>query len=225
VHSFKVASEASCKAERIVLVGVEPAYPSTGLGYIHKDAIYDEKTFVYNVHSFTEKPAYDKAKKYIESGEYLWNAGYFIGSLKTFKKSMQNHAPVMLKTYQELLAAKTDDAFKKAYLALESNAIDYALMEPSDDLLVVPATFDWMDLGAFGDLHKAAGGDEQGNHTQGKNIEIEGVENSYIQNHEDKPMAVIGLGNVVVVNTPNGILVARKDLAQKVGEVSKRFKK
>ena len=88
---------------------------------------------------------------------------------------------------------------------------------------MVPAAFDWMDLGSFGDIHKAVESDEKGNHTHG-DVEIEDVENCFIQNHDsDKPVAVIGLDNVAVINTPQGILVARKDLAQKVGEVSKRI--
>ena len=223
VHSFKVASDASQKAGQIVLVGVEPDHPATGLGYIQKDGMYDEGTFVFNVHSFKEKPDFDLAQQYVQSGNYLWNCGYFIGSLGTFKKSMEKHSPTMLANYQKLLAAKSDEEYAKIYLSFESDAIDYALMERADDLLVVPASFDWMDLGSFNDLHKAIGGDKQGNHTHGKRVEIEGVENSFIQNHGDIPVAVIGLDNVVVINSPNGILVARKDLAQKVGEVSKRF--
>ena len=94
-----------------------------------------------------------------------------------------------------------------------------------DDLLVVPAAFDWMDLGSYGDLHKAVESDESGNHIHGNGVELEGVENSFIQNYEDKPLAVIGLDNVAVINTPQGILVTRKDLAQQVGEVSKRINK
>lgn len=224
VHSFKVASEASKRAGRIVLVGVEPDHPATGFGYIQKDGMFDEATFVFNVHSFKEKPDYDLAQEYYRSGDYLWNAGYFIGSLATFKESFQKHAPGMLENYQKMIAADTPEARQETYLSFESDAIDYALMERADDLLVVPAHFDWMDLGSFSDLHKAVGGDEKNNHTMGNKVELEDVENSFVQNHEDKPVAVIGLDNVVVVNTPNGILVVRKDQAQKVGDISKRFK-
>jgi mannose-1-phosphate guanylyltransferase len=109
-------------------------------------------------------------------------------------------------------------------LGFDNDAIDYALIEKASDLLVVPASFDWMDLGSYGDLHKAVENDEVGNHIKG-HVEVEDVQNSFIQNHEDgAPLAVIGLDNVVVVTTPHGILVARKDQAQKVGDVSKRFK-
>lgn len=220
-RSFHVADEVSKSEKRIVLVGVEPDYAATGFGYIQKDGILNEELFVYNVHSFKEKPEFDVAKAYVESGNYLWNCSYFVGSLNTFENSMRSYAPETYGNYQKLTVAPAED-YEKAYLSFQNVAIDYALMEKVPDLLVVPASFDWMDLGSFGDLHKAVGSDEQGNHSHG-HVETEEMTNSLLHNQEDKPLAVIGLDNVVVVNTPNGILVARKDLSQKVGEVSKRF--
>lgn len=223
VHSFKVAGKISEQEGRIVLIGVEPDQPATGFGYIQKDKLFDEKLFVYNVNSFKEKPDFEVAKKYVKSGNYLWNCGYFVGSLNTFKKHMQESAPEMFADYEKLVAAKSEQEYIDTYLSFENNTIDYALIEKVNDLLVVPASFDWMDLGSFGDIHKAVESNESGNHIHGNEIEVDGVENSLIQNYEDKPLAVIGLDNIVVINSPNGILVARKDLAQKVGEVSKRI--
>jgi len=222
-HSFRIAAEASEQQGRIVLVGVEPDYPSTGLGYIHKGELFDEAAFVFNVHSFTEKPEFNVARKFVKSGQYLWNCGYFVGSIETFKQTMEKYGPEMYAAYEKLLAAKSPAEYEKVYLTLKSDAIDYALNEKVDNLLVVPATFDWMDLGSFNDLHKAVVSNEQGNYTSGEGIELEGVENSFIQNKCERPVAVIGLDNVVVINTDNGVLVARKDLSQKVGDVSKRF--
>lgn len=224
-HSFKLAANASEKSGRIVLVGVEPDYPATGFGYIQKNGLYDENSFIFNVHSFKEKPDYETAREYVASGNYLWNCGYFVGSVNTFLKAMQSSAPNLYKNFEALQNAKNNEAFNEMYLAFENDSIDYALIEKTTDLLVVPATFDWMDLGSYGDLQKAMGSDEQGNHVKGEKVELEGVENSFVQNNEDKPIAVIGLDNIAIVNTEHGILVARKDLAQKVGEVSKRFKK
>ena len=136
---------------------------------------------------------------------------------------MQNNTPNLYQSYKIIKENKLEQACTDAYLALERDAIDDALIEKVDDLLVVPASFDWMDLGSYGDLHKAVGSDEQGNYIAGKNVEIAGVENSIIRNDEDKHVAVIGLDNVAVINTPQGLLVTRKDLAQQVGEVSKRI--
>jgi mannose-1-phosphate guanylyltransferase/mannose-6-phosphate isomerase len=220
-HSFKVAKEASDANKRIVLVGVEPDYPATGFGYIEKGSLFDEKLFVHNVKSFKEKPDFERAKEYMESGNYLWNCGYFVGSINTFKEKMQTFAPALYETFDKLSNSNPDD-YQETYLSLTSNAIDYALIEKVEDLLVVPASFDWMDLGSYSDLHKAVSSDSQGNHVSG-NIQIEEVQNSFIQNSEEKPVIVIGMDNVAIVNTPHGILVARKDKAQKIGDVSKRL--
>lgn len=225
IHSFKAAEATSRETHRIVLVGVEPSYPATGFGYIEKNGIFDDKRFIFNVHSFKEKPDYDTALQYLASGNYLWNCGYFVGSLQTFITAMQTFAPQLYKAYQALQATQSAKDFTKTYLDFKSISIDYALIEKVTDLLVVPANFDWMDLGSFSDLHKAVESDKHGNHTFGGNVELEDVANSYVRNDDGRPVAVIGLDNVAVINTPNGILVARKDLAQKVGDVSKRFKK
>ncbi len=215
-HSFRVACEASSDTGRIVLVGVEPDHAATGFGYIQKDGIFDEELFVYNVHSFKEKPAHDVAQEYVRSGNYLWNCGYFVGSLNTFKSSMKDRAPKLLENYERLVVTKTPEEYERTYLAFENDAIDYALIEKADDLLVVPAAFDWMDLGSYGDIHKAVESDEQGNSVHGEKVALVDVENSLVQNYEDKPLAVIGLDNVAIINTPQGIVVTRKDISQKV---------
>jgi mannose-1-phosphate guanylyltransferase len=224
-HSFRVAEEAAKKSNRIVLVGVEPDYPAVGFGYIQKDAIFDEDSLVYEVDSFKEKPDFETARNYVKSGNYLWNCGYFVGSVNTFKDKMKKYSESLYEDLEKLASAKNEDDYKNTYLDFTNEAIDYALIEKVQDLLVVPASFDWMDLGSYSDLHKAVGVDTQGNYISEGNIEVEGVENSYIENFEDKPLAVIGLDNVVVINTKDGILVARKDLGQKVGEVAKRIAK
>lgn len=220
-HSFRVADRVSRRHGRLVLVGVEPDYPATGFGYIQKGERLEGDEYVFNVNNFKEKPDHDTAQQYLNSGSYLWNGGYFVGSLDTFKQTMQTYAPDLLASYEKLSTAP-EEAYQDTYLGFENVAIDYALIEKVTNLLVVPASFDWMDLGSFKDMYDAADKDDKGNHISGT-VELEGVDNAFVQNLEDKPVAVIGLDNIVVVNTPDGILVARKDLAQKVGDVSKRL--
>lgn len=224
-HSFRVANRISKRENRIVLVGAEPDYPATGFGYIEKGEIFDEDAFIFNVKEFKEKPSYEVAKKYVKSGRYLWNCGYFVASIDTFLAAMKEHAPTMHEAYSRLSGAKNKAEYEETYLSFENTAIDYALIEKVSNLLVVPAAFDWMDIGSFGDLHKAVESDEKGNHINGTHIELEDVSNSYVRNDEGRPIAVIGLDNIAVINTPNGLLVTRKDLAQKVGDVGKRFNK
>jgi len=221
-YSFEVASIAAKSNNQIVLVGVEPDYAATGFGYIKKGKLqHTDGQLSFRVDAFQEKPDYKTARKYWQSGEYLWNCGYFVATFDTFRGSMQKYAPELHDNFEKLRQADTSH-YIDTYLNFKSEAIDYALIEKVDDLLVVPASFDWMDLGSFNDMHKAVGRDESGNYTYGK-VELDEVENSFIHNHEDKPLAVIGLDNVVVVNTPHGIAVIRKDLSQKIGDVSKRF--
>lgn len=224
-HSISTAAAIAKREQRIVLIGIEPDYPATGFGYIEKGELYDYENFVFNVQSFKEKPEFEVAKQYVKSGNYLWNCGYFIATLSTFEDHMKRFAPELSKCYMELQSTSNEEGFNTCYLSLDSANIDNALVEKADNLLAIPASFDWIDLGSYADLHKVTDSDEAGNHMKGKKIVIDGVENSFIQNYDDKPVAVIGLDNVVVVNTPDGILVSRKDLSQKIGEISKKVQK
>lgn len=221
--NMRLAASVSQREEKIVLVGVEPRNPATGFGYIKKRGLLEGEDFVFYVDSFKEKPDHKTAKKFIKTGSYLWNSGYFISTQKTFLSMMKKYSPEMLADYKKLTSAKTRSDLSKIYLSLKLSDINYALIEKIDNLLVVPATFDWMDLGSYPDLHKATGADERGNYVKGDNVKLSAVENSYIQSSGDKPVAVIGLDNVVVVNTKDGILVARKDLSQTVGDMSKQI--
>jgi mannose-1-phosphate guanylyltransferase len=140
---------------------------------------------------------------------------------------MDQYAPDLMKSYASLTVAGEpgSDAYNTAYLALDNQVIDIALIEKAKNLAVVSASFDWMDVGSFRDLHDVVPQDEHGNYTHGENIFPIDVESVYIRNEEDKPVAVIGLDNVVVVNTPAGVLVTRKDISQRAGEVAKELLK
>lgn len=225
VDSFEVAAETAARENRIALVGIEPTYPAVGFGYIEKAELLPENDRVYNVARFREKPDFETAKEYTASGRYLWNCGYFVASVNTFVKEMRKSAPVLAEYYDKLqeIDDQKSQEYIDTYLSFKNESIDYALIEKVEDLVVVPASFDWMDIGSFKDLHAANVSDYAGNHVTGSNIYAPGVENAYIRNEEDKPIAVIGLDNVVVVNTPDGILVSRKDLSQKVGEIAKQI--
>lgn len=226
-RSFKLAAEYSTKYSTITLVGVEPTYPATGLGYIHKGNTLDESVGAYHVQAFKEKPDFEVAKSYIQSGEFLWNCGYFVGSVDTFVNEMKANAPSLLSNYEKLINIDdpSSDEYESTYSSFESDSIDYALIEKASRLIVVAASFDWMDVGNFKDLHEANESDKYGNYIKGDNIHSMEVENAYIRNEENKPVVIIGLDNLVVVNTKDGVLVARKDIAHKVGDIAKQIQK
>ena len=227
-HSFDTAARISRERGCITLIGIEPTFPSTSFGYIQRDGVIDVQAGVYNVESFKEKPDYETAKQYVESGNYLWNCGYFVGSVDVFMNEMQRSAPDLWSNYQTLasIADFGSEAYNHAYLALDNQVIDVALIEKAHQLAMVSASFDWMDIGNFKDLHDAVAKDEAGNYAYGDNIHTIDVANTYIRNEQpDKPVAVIGLDNVVVVNTPDGVLVARRDVAAKCGDIAKQLQK
>lgn len=222
-RSFIKAGEASKALKEIALIGIEPTFPATGFGYIERGAETSQES-VYEVKSFKEKPDFDTARKYMHAGNYLWNCGYFVGSVNTFLQAMKSSSPALLERYEALMGL--DDGTKEyidTYQSFESDSIDYALIEKAKKLVVTPATFDWMDVGNFKDLHDVNEQDEIGNYICGDKVHMIEVENAYVRNEEEKDIAIIGLDNVVVVNTPDGVLVARKDLAPKVGDIAKKI--
>jgi len=226
VRSFATAAKVSQANNQITLIGIEPTFPSTGFGYIERDGVSDSGAGVFDVESFKEKPDFDTAKKYVESGNYLWNCGYFVGSFNTFLGEMRLSAPDLYQDFEKLASISDlkSEEYRNAYLDFDNQVIDIALIEKAKSLSVVAASFDWMDIGSFKDLHDVIPRDENGNYFYGENIHAIDVENIYVRNEEDdKPVAVIGLNNIVVVNTPDGILISRKDVSHRTGEVAQKL--
>jgi mannose-1-phosphate guanylyltransferase len=221
VSSAKQAAKLASSHNQLVFMGVEPTYPSTGFGYIQKGE-KQENGFknVFKLKQFVEKPDRTKAEHYFESGEYLWNTGYLTGTLQSCEREIEEHSPRLWNDYQKLLDTKKPE---KPYMDFDSEPIDTALSEHVPDALVVPGAFDWVDVGSFNDLHSISFQDDDGNHIKGQNIEMERVSNSYVRNEQDLPIAVIGLDNVAVIATENGILVTNQTYAQKVGDIAKRL--
>jgi mannose-1-phosphate guanylyltransferase len=214
------AGEIAQSEAKLVFIGVNPTYPSTGFGYMERDGKVKGWRDAYNLMSFKEKPAKKTAEQYIATGKYLWNTGYLVGTLSTFEREMSGQSERLNKDYIALYESQDRD---KTYLSFQSESIDTALSEKVKDAIVVTGSFDWADLGSFKDLHDVSLKDDAGNHVKGEHVELESTTNSYIRNDTDAAVAVIGLDNVVVINTPHGMLVTNKNYAQKVGDVAKRL--
>lgn len=217
----RLAADLAEQLKRITFVGVEPTHASTGLGYMEKgERLQNGFKNAFELKQFVEKPDLPTATSYFQSGNYLWNTGYMVTTRATLERELKQHNELLWNEYQTLL--KSDDV-KAAYLEFENQVIDKALSEKVTDGLVVPGSFDWLDVGSFLDLHGASEQDADGNYLKGGVIDVEQVTNSYVRNEQELPVAVIGLDNVAVVATKNGILVTKKTYAQKVGEISKRI--
>jgi len=146
------------------------------------------------------------------------------GSINIFLDEIKHSAPNLDEAYSRLSGYELGSKeYNSAYLGLGNEVIDIALIEKTRSLAVVSAQFDWMDVGSFKDLHEVVELDEMKNYFRGDSIHVIDVENVYVRNEESKPVAVIGIDNVVVVNTPDGIVVARKDISHRIGEIAKEI--
>jgi len=220
--SVKHAAETSVKHNKITMLGVPPTHPSTGLGYIlkGKKVSKQQELPIHVVGEFKEKPDLETAEEYLHSGDYLWNTGYFVAPIGVFLGSIEKHSKDLFKAYNSLRSAKNKE---KAYLDLENQVTEFVLIEPAGfagELLVVPGTFDWVDIGNFRDLHDAAKHDNKGNARHGS-VTMEDTRNSYVRNDTDLDVAIYGVNDLVIVINEDGVLVTTRDKANDIKRVTK----
>lgn len=208
---------------RLVTFGIRPDRPETGYGYIEAEGN--------NVKRFVEKPDLKTAETYVASGNFLWNSGMFCFQAGVMLKEMHQHCPEILTATKATLAASRSAAGQgfgqieldaMSFNAVPDESIDYAVMEKSSNVAVVPCDIGWSDIGswlALGDLTKA---DEAGNRVQGEAV-LHGVSNCYIQSN-DRMIGAVGIDNLIVIDTPDAILVAHRDHAQDVKHIYARLK-
>lgn len=217
VHTVSQALEYSQTHDDIILLGVKPRFPATGYGYIEfqPDA---QDNCIGSVIKFHEKPSLETAKKYCSMQSMLWNIGIFCAKVSVFLQQFQKYAPEMYATMENYIQSG-DQSF---YAALPSISIDYAIMEKSDAVKVVPVDFEWSDVGnldIFLTLQQAARPDKQQEH-----IEIES-HNNLISGPAGKLIALVGVHDLCIVETPDALLVMKRSEAEKVKSVVEALKK
>ncbi|MCP5108098.1 MAG: mannose-1-phosphate guanylyltransferase [bacterium] len=214
--------------EYIITSGIKPTEPHTGYGYIQFDEKKSSKpgnTPFFDLMEFKEKPDRETAEKYIAEGNYYWNAGMFFYKLKHFKLFLQEYSRYYYDRYLELETAFPNKAeFTGLYNAIKPESIDYALMEKVKEVKMFKAAFQWSDVGAWSSVYELNPKDNQGNVAEKKNNIFIDSSDSLIFSTEEIPIAVIGLKNVAVINTENGILISKLDQLQKVKEVKEKIK-
>jgi mannose-1-phosphate guanylyltransferase/mannose-6-phosphate isomerase len=228
---FKAATERAVALARqgyLVTYGIRPTAPETGFGYIEAGDALDEHGGC-RVRCFVEKPDLATAQEYLESGRFLWNSGMFCFTAGSLISELSLHAPELLELARTcvVLSPRSDSAqmqelHAQSFAALPNISIDYALMERSDKVAVVAAAFDWSDIGSWHALRELVEADAQQNRVQGDAIFIDS-HNTFVQS-QGRLVATVGVDNLIVVETPDAILVAHVDCAQQVGQVAKRLK-
>lgn len=212
----------------IITCGIKPSSPHTGYGYIRFDAETNERkgnTEFFTVQEFKEKPDIEHAREYINQGNYYWNSGMFIYKLSHFKEFLGEYSPYYFIQYNELEKVIHHRlAFEEMFSSIKPESIDYALMENLKEVTMFKAGFLWSDVGAWSSVYELNEKDKQQNVSLKPNNIFIDAERSLIFSTEKKPVAVIGLENVTVINTENGILVADIHELQKVKQVIAKLK-
>jgi mannose-1-phosphate guanylyltransferase / mannose-6-phosphate isomerase len=224
-HAAIAQAEVLAKQGNLVTFGIVPTHPETGYGYIKRASA--QLGNAYKVAAFVEKPDAATAKEYLNSGEYLWNSGMFAFTAGSFLKELERFNPEMLSTCRQALsAAKTDLDFtrldKAIFSTCPADSIDYAVMEKTDKAVVIPLDAGWNDVGSWSALWDVTNKDAFGNAITGDVLTVD-TNNSYIY-AENKLVTVIGLENLVVVETKDAVMIAAKDRVQEVKQIVDRLK-
>lgn len=213
---------------QLVLFGIKPAGPHTGYGYIHRGGpLANGSTGSFAVAGFTEKPDLSTAEGYLSSGDYFWNSGIFVMHAGTFLDELRRLAPEILKAAKTAYDERTEDlGFERLAAATFAQSpaisIDYAVMEKTDRAVMVALDVGWNDVGSWSSLWDIAERDRDGNYANCQTV-LEDTSNCYI--HSERGMvSAIGIDNLVIVDTPDALLVADRARAQDVSKVVQRLK-
>ncbi len=197
--------------DNLVTLGIKPTRPDTGYGYIQ---YLKEDSFLKKVKTFTEKPEWDLAKKFVESGDFVWNAGIFIWNVNAIKKAFKRFLPDVDETFEDIsdtfFTAKEQEKIDVAYSHCKNISIDYGIMEKAKNVYVVLGDFGWSDIGSWNSLYEISEKNEDGNVVDG-NVLVYDSKNCIIKAPKDKLIIIEGLEDFLIAEYDNATIICRKD--------------
>ena len=212
------------EAGKLVTFGIVPQEPNTGYGYIKKGGV---QGIGFAVEAFVEKPSIEVAKEYLESGDYFWNSGMFLFKASRFLKELKKYRPDIYEACQLSMDGTSQDndflrVNEAVFLKCPSDSIDYAVMEKTDDAVVVAMNVGWSDIGSWSSLWDISKKDDSGNATYG-DVKLHDSKGCYVR-AEDKLVTAVGVDDLVVVDTKDALLVADKDSVQDAKIIAQQLK-
>jgi mannose-1-phosphate guanylyltransferase len=217
-----------CAQENALMtLGIKPTFPNTGFGYIEYDKA--DANPIKKVNQFREKPDYETAKAFLESGNFLWNGGIFIWSVKSITEAFEKFQPQMnalfLNGWKEYNTDAEKAFIERNYATAENVSIDYAVMEKAENVYVFPATFDWNDLGTWGSLHEKLDKDENNNAVVNASVLLNNSSSNIISTSKDKIVVIDGLEDFIIVDKDNVLLIYPKSKEQEIKGIVSQLKK
>lgn len=221
VSDLQTAFDFCEKDNALMTLGVQPTFPNTGFGYIEYDK--SDANQVKKVSQFREKPDYETAKEFLKSGNFLWNAGIFIWSAKSIIQAFETYQPQMYTLFMLGYGAYNSDLEKvfieENYAESENISIDYAVMEKAPNVFVLPATFDWNDLGTWGSLYEKLPKDNQLNAVVNASVVLENASNNIIRTDAKKLIVIDGLNDYIIVDKEDVLLIYPKGKEQEIKRI------
>lgn len=224
LHCF----EACSKAPVLCTLGIQPSFPNTGFGYIEYNPAEKGTQGLKKVLQFREKPDYETARSFLSQGNFLWNAGIFMWSAAAIVEAFRQYQPGQYSLFEkglQLYNTPDEAAFIEAnYPKADNISIDYAILEQSDSVFVLPAAFDWNDLGTWGSLYEKKEKDDSGNARVQGGILTEACEGNTIRLPEGKIAVLEGLRDYIVVDSEKALLILPKNREQEIKQWVARVK-
>ncbi len=216
--NLKQCFEFCLKENALMTLGIKPTFPNTGFGYIEYNKADTQS--IKKVSQFREKPDYETAKSFIKSGNFLWNGGIFIWSVKSIVEAFEKFQPQMntlfLKGWENYNTLNEKSFIEENYPYSENVSIDYAIMENAENVFVLPATFDWNDLGTWGSLHEKLEKDENNNAVVNAKVLLKNSSSNIISTSKDKLVIIDGLEDFIIVDKDNALLIYPKSKEQEI---------
>lgn len=229
-NNVKTAFDFCEDNDALMTLGITPTFPNTGYGYIEYNVVPAglEGTMIKEVNQFREKPDYETAKSFLEQGNFLWNAGIFMWSAKSVISAFKNNQPELFQLFKSGYSAYNteleDDFIRDNYGKAENISVDYALMEKSNNVFVIPATFDWNDLGTWGSLYDKLDKDQNNNAVVNSKVLAEDAAGNMIRSKKDKIVVVDGLKDYIIVDKDEVLLIFPKTKEQDIKKVLQNVK-
>jgi mannose-1-phosphate guanylyltransferase len=212
--------------DALMTLGITPTFPNTGYGYIEYDKSTNDD--IKPVNQFREKPDYETAKEFIEQGNFLWNAGIFIWSVNSVVKAFRNNQSELFELFQSGIEVYNTDLEKDFvhdnYGKAENISVDYAIMETSTNVFVLPAEFDWNDLGTWGSLYDKLDKDDNENAVVNARVLTEDASGNMIRTKADKIVVIDGLQDYIIVDNDDVLLIYPKAKEQDIKKVLQKVK-
>ena len=225
-ENVKTAFDFCESNDALMTLGITPTFPNTGYGYIEYDKTSTNE--IKSVNQFREKPDYETAKTFLDQGNFLWNAGIFMWSVKTVINTFKSNQPELFELFESGFNVYNtefeDDFIRDNYGKAENISVDYAIMEKSGNVYVIPATFDWNDLGTWGSLYDKLDKDKNANAVVNSKGLLEDSNGNMIRSKKDKIVVVDGLNDYIIVDKDEDLLIFPKEKEQDIKKVLQNVK-